>query len=187
MGRGREVNVNTVGTGTGLATPCSICNKPGHAARDCMVFMKRMGTCGHWFMHSIGKYQTGCRYGDNCTLAHHRPTVEPEEDTRQIKVAATTGAALREQDDAAAHTDAAQEATTETEDEDAKDADDADAPTELPTAERQVLALRATPARWSQVATREQRRGHVQVFMVSAKVVSVANGDLYDSNTDSRG
>ena len=39
MGRGREVNVDTVGTGTGLAKPCSICNKPGHAARDCMVFM----------------------------------------------------------------------------------------------------------------------------------------------------
>ena len=152
-----------------------------------MVFMKRMGTCGHWFMHSIGKYQTGCRYGDNCTLAHHRPTVEPEEDTRQIKVAATTGAALREQDDAAADTDAAQEATTETEDEDAEDADDADAPTELPTAERAVMALGAHPARWSQVATREQRRGRVQVFMASAKMVKVKDGDLYNDDTDNCG
>ena len=99
-------------------------------------------------------------------------------------MAATTGAALQEQDDAAADTDAAQEATTETED---KDAEDADAPAELPTAERAVMALGAHPARWSQVATREQRRGHVQVFMASAKVVKIEDGDLYDSDTDNRG
>ena len=104
MGQGQVaagVTVNTV-TGTGLAKPCSICSKPGHAARDCMVFMKRMGTCGHWFMHSIGRYQTGCRYGDSCKLAHKRPEVEPEEDANQVKVAATTGAALEEKDKAEA-------------------------------------------------------------------------------------
>ena len=113
MGRGQEVhvnNANTMGTGTGLAKTCSICNKPGHAAQDCMVFMRRTGTCGHWFMHSIGKYQMGCMYGDNCKLAHHRPTVEPEEDMRQVQVAATTGAELKEEDAAAANADAAKAA-----------------------------------------------------------------------------
>ena len=138
-------------------------------------------------MHSIGMYQTGCRYGDSCTLAQHRPTVEPEEDTRQVQVAATAGAELQEEDEAAANADAAKAAQADTEDEEDEDTTDSDALTELPTAERQVLALGATPARWSQVATREQRRGHVQVFMASAKVESVADGDLYDSDTDNRG
>ena len=50
--------------------------------------------CGHWLMHSmrIGKCQAGCRYiyGGSCELAHRRKDVEPEEDTKQAKVAATT-------------------------------------------------------------------------------------------------
>ena len=153
MGRGREVNIgtiNTVGTGKGLAKLSSICNKPGHAVRVCMVFMKRTGTCDHWFMHSIGKYQTGCRYGDDCKLAHHRPDVEPEEDTQRVKVAATTGAALEEQDEAASNADAAKQAQTETEGEDSEEADD---PTELPTAEGAVIDLGASSSRWPQGRT----------------------------------
>ena len=51
-------------------------------------------------------------------------------------------------------------------------------------ADRAVLALGPRPARWSRVATREQRRGYIQVFVTSAKVVKVEDGDLYDSNTD---
>ena len=156
-----------------------------------MVFITRMGTwqlCGHWFMHSIGKYQTGCRYGDSCKLTHKRPEVEPEEDANQVKVAATTGAALEDKDnaEAAANASAAQQAGAETETED-DDAEDAEAPTELPTAERAVLALGARPDRWSQVAMREQRRGYVQVFMASAKVAKVEDGDVYDSDTNNRG
>ena len=186
MGRGRVATAVTVNTimGTGMAKPCRICSAPGHAVRDCMVFMKRTGTCGHWFMHSIGKYQTGCRYGDNCKLAHKRPEVEPEEDTQQVKVAATTGAALEEQDEAAASADAAKQAQAETEDGDAEEAED---PTELPTAERAVMALGARPSRWSQVATREQRRGNVQVFMASAKAAHIEDGDLYDTDGEDRG
>ena len=63
----------------------------------------------------------------------------------------------------------------------------ADAPTELPTAERAATALGARPARWSQVATREQMRGNVQVFMASAKATHIEDGDLYDTNSKDRG
>ena len=125
-------------------------------------------------MHSIGKYQMGCSYGDNCKLAHKRPKVEPEENTQQVKVAATTGAALEEQDEAAA-----KQAQTKTKDEDTEGADDL---TELPTAEHAVMALRARPGRWSQVTTREHHRANVQVFMASAKATHIEDGDLY--NTD---
>ena len=110
--------------------------------------------------------------------------MEPEDDAQRVKVAATFGAALQEQDDATANADAAKEATTETEDDNTEDAEDT---TELPTAERAVMTLGARPSRLSQVASRKERRGHVQVFMASAQVVSVQDGDLYDSDADNRG
>ena len=102
------------------------------------------------------------------------------------------GAALEDRDkaEAAANASAAQQAGAETETEteaEDEDAEDDTAPTELPTAERAVLALGARPDRWSQVATREQRRGRVQVFMASAKMVKVEDGDLYDDDTDNCG
>ena len=92
-----------------------------------------------------------------------------------VKVAATTGAELKEQDEAAANADAAKAAQAETEDEEDEDAEAADAPTELPTAERAVMALGARPARWS------------QVFMASAKATRIEDGDLYDTDSEDRG
>ena len=71
-------SVNTVGAGSGTEQ-CKICSKPGHNARDCLQFMQREGTCGHWFMHSIGKYRTGCTYGSACRKKHERPSIEPPE------------------------------------------------------------------------------------------------------------
>ena len=41
--------------------------------------MQREGTCGHWFMHSIGIYDTGCPYGSTCKKKHERPSIEPPE------------------------------------------------------------------------------------------------------------
>ena len=41
--------------------------------------MKQEGTCGHWFMHSIGIYDTGCTYGSACKQKHERPSIEPPE------------------------------------------------------------------------------------------------------------
>ena len=58
---------------------CKICETPGHNARDCLLFMQREGTCDHWFMHSIGIYQTGCTYGSACKKKHERPSIEPPE------------------------------------------------------------------------------------------------------------
>ena len=58
------------------------------------------GTCGHWFMHSIGRYKTGCRYGDAYRKRHARlgkePEVSPQQDGgeqrgQQVKVAASSG------------------------------------------------------------------------------------------------
>ena len=62
----------------------------------------------------------------SCNLAHKRPDVEPEEDTQQVKVAATTVAALEEKDEAnaAANAHAAKQAQAETKDEDAEEAED---------------------------------------------------------------
>ena len=191
MGRGRvatDATVNTV-MGTGLAKPCSICSKPGNAARDCMVFMKRTGTstCGHWFMHSIGKYQTVCRYGDNCKLAQKQSEVEPEEDAQQVKVAATTGAALegRDKAEAAANANAAQQASAKDEDDD----NDTEDTAELPTAERQVMTLATRPVKWPQVSSssRENRHGRAQAFMTSSKVASIEDGDLYNTDSKDRG
>ena len=59
----------TRGAGTGVET-CNICDKPGHNARDCLLSMHREGTCGHWFMHSIGNYRIGCTYGHACKNKH---------------------------------------------------------------------------------------------------------------------
>ena len=58
---------------------CNICAKPGHNARDCLLFMKREGTCGHWSMHSLGIYRTGCEFGSRCVHKHERPGEEPPE------------------------------------------------------------------------------------------------------------
>ena len=57
----------------------TICAKSGHNARDCLLFMQREGTCGHWFMYSIGIYETGCTYGASCKKKHERPSIEPPE------------------------------------------------------------------------------------------------------------
>ena len=61
--------------------------------------------------------------------------------------------------------------------------------TELPSAERAVMALGARPSRGSQVALREDRRGHVQLLMASAKVAHIKDGDqvLYDTDGEDRG
>ena len=67
-----------VGAGRG-GEICQICAKAGHNARDCLLFMQREGTCGHWFMHSIGIYETGCTYGASCKKKHERPSIEPPE------------------------------------------------------------------------------------------------------------
>ena len=79
--------------------------------------------------------------------------MEPEEDAHQVKVAATTGDALEDKDkaEAAANASAAQQAGAKTETEE-EDAEEGDAPTELPTAERAVMVLGVRPARWSQRA-----------------------------------
>ena len=69
-------------------------------------------------------------------------------------------------------------------DEEDEDAEEADEPTELPTPERAAMALGARPARWPQVATREQRCGNVQIFMASAKATHIEDGDLYTYDTD---
>ena len=65
-----------MGAGRGAET-CKICDKPGHNACDCLRFMQREGPCGHWFMHSIGIYETGCTYGASCKKKHERPSIEP--------------------------------------------------------------------------------------------------------------
>ena len=67
-----------MGAGRGVET-CKMCDKTGHNARDCMLFMKREGTCGHWCMHSLGIYDTGCTYGSACKQKHERPSIEPPE------------------------------------------------------------------------------------------------------------
>ena len=77
-----------VGAATGVAA-CKICSKPGHNARDCLLFMQREGTCGHWFMHSIGIYRTGCTYGTACIHKHERPSNEPPENGADADVPGT--------------------------------------------------------------------------------------------------
>ena len=85
-----KVAVNTVGAarnrreqgtkvGAGAPEICNICAKPGHNARDYLQFMQREGTCGHWFMHSLGIYRTGCDFGSQCKKKHERPKGEPPE------------------------------------------------------------------------------------------------------------
>ena len=78
-----------VGAGRGPET-CKICEKPGHNAHDCLLFMQREGTCGHWFMHSIGIYDTGCSYGATCKLKHARPSIKPPENAVGADQAAAT-------------------------------------------------------------------------------------------------
>ena len=73
---------------------CAICEKPGHNARDCLVFMQREGVCGHWFMHHIGKYRSGCTFGDNCRKKHQRPSSEPAENLKQQEASMATKAIL---------------------------------------------------------------------------------------------
>ena len=76
----KTANVSAVGA-VPTWTPrenCEICHKPGHAATDCLTFMHNEGVCGHWFMHSIGKYKTGCKWGSTCNKKHERPNCEPK-------------------------------------------------------------------------------------------------------------
>ena len=89
----RHLNSARMGAGAG-AEQCNICARTGHNARDCLQFMQREGTCGHWFMHSIGKYKTGCTYGSACRKKHERPSTEPPENAQAGKAVATmaTGA-----------------------------------------------------------------------------------------------
>ena len=70
------------GMGAGAVETCAICEKPGHNARDCLVFMQREGVCGHWFMHHIGTYKSGCNFGDSCRKKHERPSREPAENSK---------------------------------------------------------------------------------------------------------
>ena len=88
----QQCNNKTMGAGAGAVT-CNICAKPGHNARDCLQFMQREGTCGHWFMHSIGKYKTGCMYGSECTKKHERPSIEPPENADNAMPVATMATA----------------------------------------------------------------------------------------------
>ena len=88
----RQRNDKTMGAGAG-ALKCNICAKPGHNARDCLQFMQREGTCGHWFMHSIGKYKTGCTYGSACKKKHERPSFEPPENAGKATPVATMATA----------------------------------------------------------------------------------------------
>ena len=78
---GAAHNQRERGTRMGAGGPeiCNICAKPGHNARDCLQFMQREGTCGHWFMHSLGIYRTGCDFGSQCKKKHERPKGEPPE------------------------------------------------------------------------------------------------------------
>ena len=70
-----------------------ICAKSGHNARDYLLFMQREGTCGHWFMHSIGIYETGCTYGATCKKKHERPSFEPPENDAVADAARNQAAA----------------------------------------------------------------------------------------------
>ena len=95
-----ETKVMTVGTtgererkmGATDVETCAICEKPGHNARDCLVFMQREGVCGHWFMHHIGKYRSGCTFGDSCRKKHQRPSSEPEENSKKQVASMATNA-----------------------------------------------------------------------------------------------
>ena len=74
----REERSEKVGARKGVET-CKICEKPGHNARDCLQFMLREGACGHWCMHDLGIYKSGCNYGSECNKKHERPNFEPPE------------------------------------------------------------------------------------------------------------
>ena len=82
---GANNNRRQQGTKVGAGAPeiCNICAKPGHNARgctrDCLPFMQREGTCGHWFMHSLGIHRKGCDFGSQCKKTHARPKGEPPE------------------------------------------------------------------------------------------------------------
>ena len=173
----RQTQVNMVGT----SACCPICNKAGHVSRDFLIFMQNEGTCGHWFMHSIGRYKTGCRYGDACTKRHARPEKDPEvspqqdggeQRGQQVKVAAASVSV-----DAA---DAAAEATK---------GSDIEGDHELPTAERQVLSTSTSAwqaSRRSQMATRADRRGTISVLTLNATTMEDdEDGDFCSSATDS--
>ena len=61
----------------GLA--CTVCKRPGHVAKDCLVFMETEGVRKRWFMHDcMHKWEKGCEY-PNCKYKHDRPTKTPEE------------------------------------------------------------------------------------------------------------
>ena len=52
--------------------------RPGHVAKDCLVFMERDGVCKRWFMHDVmHKWEKGCEY-ENCRYNHARLTTTPE-------------------------------------------------------------------------------------------------------------
>ena len=58
------------------------------------LFMQREGTCGNWFMHSIGIYRTGCTYGTACVNRHERPSIEPPENSEDTAVDGTPVATM---------------------------------------------------------------------------------------------
>jgi len=107
MGTSTTLNANVLTTGVADRTGernskmgagrggeiCKICAKAGHNARDCLLFMQREGTCGHWFMHSIGIYETGCTYGAMCKKKHARPDTEPPENDAVADAGRTQAAA----------------------------------------------------------------------------------------------
>ena len=76
-----------------------------------------------------------------------------------------------------AATAAAAAAASGEEDEADDDQDEADESDALPTAERQVLTITKRPSRQSQVATRAQRRGHVEVFTITATTAQAEEGN----------
>ena len=160
----------------GTSACCPICNKAGHVARDCLIFMQNEGTCGHWFMHSIGRYKTGCRYGDACTKRHARPEKDPEVSPRQ------DGGEQRGQQVNVAAASVSVEAA-------AAEGNNVEGDHELPTAERQVLSTSTSAwqaSRRSQVATRADRRGIISVLRLNATTMEDdEDGDFYSSATDS--
>ena len=99
------------------------------------------------------------------TTAKPRRKSKPSKAQREAKRAEVAAAAAAA---AAAATDEADEV-----DDDQDEADESDA---LPTAERQVLTITKRPSRQSQVATRAQRRGHVQVFTITAATARAEEG-----------
>ena len=171
----RQTRLNMVGT----SACCPICSKPGLMACDCLIFMQNEGTCGHWFMHSIGRYKPGCMYGDTYTKRHARQAKEPEvsqqqdgveKQGQQVKVAAASVSV-----GAAAFAAEAYEGS------------DIEGDHELPTAERQILSTSACQAsRRSKMATKADRRGITSVPTLTATEMEHAeDDDFHSSTTDS--